>query len=369
MNDRTKLLLYPNLYDHTHTDSLFVSSMRKNIEFHRRHCKDYEKILAGCQVKPQMIRKSHDLSKIPPLPTTFLKTHSLWSMNPKQSLLNATSSGTGGQKSQIGYDCKSLAYAAVMAAKTAQAHHLISTAPTNYLILGYEPHPGNQTMISKTQSASRLYAPFILHTEYALSYTDGDYHLNVSGVMKALEGYAGLPFPVRLIGFPAYAYFLLQALKQAGKHFCLPKGSRLILGGGWKQFYNEQVDKQSLFRLTEEILGIPSTQCHEFFGAAEHPVVYCSCKNHHFHVPAYSRVIIRDVQTLKPLKYGNIGLLNLLTPMAENMPLSSIMTDDLAVLHEGRACGCGITTPYFEIMGRIGMKEIKTCAATAQAFL
>ncbi len=61
--------------------------------------------------------------------------------------------------------------------------------------------------------------------------------------------------------------------------------------------------------------------------------------------------------------------MNLLTPMAESMPLSSIMTDDLAGLHRGRDCGCGIDAPYFEILGRAGLGEIKTCAAGAEKYL
>jgi len=41
------------------------------------------------------------------------------------------------------------------------------------------------------------------------------------------------------------------------------------------------------------------------------------------------------------------------------------MTDDLGILHDGTECGCGISSPYLEIIGRIGLKDIKTCAAGA----
>jgi len=88
--------------------------------------------------------------------------------------------------------------------------------------------------------------------------------------------------------------------------------------------------------------------------------------NHHFHVPIYSRVLIRDVDTFQKLRYGETGLVNLITPMIQSAPLVSIMTDDLGILHEGSRCGCGITTPYLEILGRVGMADIKTCAAGAE---
>lgn len=107
----------------------------------------------------------------------------------------------------------------------------------------------------------------------------------------------------------------------------------------------------------------------EFFSAVEHPVLYCTCRNHHFHVPVYSRVIIRDVDTLKPLGYGEQGLVNLVTPMIKATPVLSVMTDDLGVLHEGAGCGCGITSPYLELKGRAGIREIRTCAAGAEGYL
>ena len=138
-----------------------------------------------------------------------------------------------------------------------------------------------------------------------------------------------------------------------------------MLGGGWKQFYTEQVEKNVLYDLAKKVLGIEEADIIEFFGAVEHPILYCDCMNHHFHVPAYSRVIIRDVKTLKPVENGQIGLVNLVTPMVKATPVLSVMTDDLGILHDGVECGCGISSPYLEIIGRIGLKEIKTCAAGA----
>ena len=80
-------------------------------------------------------------------------------------------------------------------------------------------------------------------------------------------------------------------------------------------------------------------------------------------------MIIRDVKTLKPVKNGEVGLVNLITPMVKSMPLVSVMTDDLGVLHDGETCDCGIRSPYLEIIGRVGLENIKTCAAGAADLL
>jgi hypothetical protein len=139
----------------------------------------------------------------------------------------------------------------------------------------------------------------------------------------------------------------------------------IMTGGGWKQFFFQKADRADLYRRASALLGIAEKNCHDFFGAVEHPVLYCDCPRHHFHVPVYSRVIIRDAKTLEPLPFEQPGLLNLVTPLMNSMPFVSVMTDDLAVLHEGSSCGCGIESPWFEILGRVGLENIKTCAAGA----
>lgn len=364
MDYREKLFTHRKLYDHAATDRIFMKAVRKNIAFHLRRCPEYAAILTRKGLRPGQLRTIFDLYKLPPLPTLYLKTHRLRSMPDKQLLLRSTSSGTTGKKSLIGFDLKGLYYGAFMVLKTASYHRLLSIKPTNYILLGYQPDKSNHAIIAKTAFGATYFAP-ALHRAYALKPTAQGYRLDLEGLKRALMKYSRLPFPVRLIGFPAYTYFFLMNLKESGTQLKLPKGSMLLLGGGWKQFYVEKVDKKTLYALVEEVLGIKETDCREFFGAAEHPIVYCDCQNHHFHVPAYSRVIIRDVHTLLPVKNGTAGLLNLITPMLESMPLVSVMTDDLGILHDGSECGCGISAPYFEILGRAGVSDIKTCTAGA----
>jgi len=137
------------------------------------------------------------------------------------------------------------------------------------------------------------------------------------------------------------------------------------LGGGWKQFADEEIDRELFFTLIQDTLGIEKHNCYEFFSAVEHPLPYVKCKNGHFHIPIYSRVIIRDIKTLAPVPVGGLGLLSFVSPLVSSMPLTSVVTDDLAVLYDGSDCGCGINTPYFELKGRAGVAQIKTCTADA----
>jgi hypothetical protein len=55
--------------------------------------------------------------------------------------------------------------------------------------------------------------------------------------------------------------------------------------------------------------------------------------------------------------------------MVNATPILSVMTDDLGVLHDAGQCKCGIASPYLEIIGRVGLRDIKTCAAGAADYL
>lgn len=362
MSYALKLFYHKKLYDTEKTNELFVKAIHENIRYHQEHCSEYAAILTQKGFALNEIQSIHDLYKIPPIPTPFLKHHTLYSTN-KRLLFASTTSGTSGRVSKVGLDWPSVWRGLGMILGTFSTHKLVSPRFTNYIMLGYQPAKRNKMAVVKSTYATTYAAP-ALHREYALKDTGEAYELNLDGIKNALLRYEKSGHPVRFMGFPAYFMFLIRELHASGIKLRLHPKSRVILGGGWKQFLTEQVDKQELYEMSKETLGIGSDRIGEFFSAVEHPVIYFSCPNHHFHVPVYARVMIRDSE-LKPVDYGVPGLLNLITPMMTSMPFTSVMTDDLAVLYPGEACGCGIESPYFEVLGRIGLAGIKTCAAGA----
>lgn len=362
-----RLFYHRKIYDLEKTEDQFLKSVKENVRYHQLHCPDYAKILLQRKFCLNDIQTISDLYKIPPIPTLFFKNHTLYSGSSKHLMFKSTTSGTSGKFSEMGLDWPSAWKGLGMVMGTFFTHGLISPVPTNYIVLGYEPARRNKIGAVRSAYATTFTAPAI-RREYALKDTGTDYILNLEGIQKALLRYEKSGFPVRFMGFPAYFMFLLKELRGAGIRLKLHPKSLVLLAGGWKQFFTEQVDKPTLYAMSEETLGIGGDRIREFFGATEHPIAYFDCPNHHFHVPIYSRVIIRNLK-LRPVGYGIPGLLNLISPMINSMPFTSVMTDDLAVLHPGEECGCGIRSPYFEILGRAGLADIKTCAAGASELL
>ncbi len=365
MKAREKLFKYSKIYDHKGSERLFIDAMIESIEHHSINCDFYNKLLTKKNFKVDRIKSIDDLHEIPPIPANFFKYQKILSIDESEVEVHATSSGTLGQKSQIFLDKSSLQMGTKMIIKSMKYHNLVSIIPTNYLLLGYEPRQGNEMGNVKVLHGMMRFA-LAKEKAYALRWTGDSYQIDYFGIISALKRFEKQKLPVRILGFPSYLYMMLKMLKSLNvKPLKLSKKSVILTGGGWKKHNDSKISKLELYNMVEELLGIPSKNCRDFFSAVEHSVAYPECKNHHMHVPIWSRVVIRDVKTLKPLGFDQSGFLSFISPLVSSMPISSIIMGDMAVLRDGRNCGCGITTPYFEILGRAGTSKSKTCAITA----
>lgn len=365
MDATGRLFRHRKVYDEAGTEELFLRAMGENVKRHYAGCPEYRAILDSAGFSPTDLRSREDLARLPFLTTQYLKRHALQSVRDGKLLVRAESSGTGGKRSRIGFDLRSLRLGLRMVIRVGRARKLWSLKPANYVIFGYPP---GKTGASKTAYGFTWFAPALRRT-YALEHTgDGGYALSWDRVIRELRRCSRSPFPLRTMGFPAYTYFLLRELKSRGIRCPQPKGSMVALGGGWKQFYAEKAEKEDFYALVKDVLDIDESGIVEFFGAVEHPVLYADCPCHRFHVPVYSRVIIRSPEDFSPVPEGQPGLVNLLTPMMQSVPLSSVMTDDLGILHR-EPCPCGAESPWLEILGRVGISDIVTCAAGAEEYL
>jgi phenylacetate-coenzyme A ligase PaaK-like adenylate-forming protein len=355
-----------NLYNLKKNDPVFFRETEKAVAFHAANCGEYERLLSSAGYTDRRIRSYDDLYRLPSIPTLYLKNHPMYSKNPEKAVFKATTSGTGGKKTVVTLDFATGVAALRMVIRVMSYYGVISPISVNYIMLGYEPNKTNDAGAAKTAYGASLLAP-ALRRKYAITYKDGKYEPDTEGTAQALIRFSKSPFPVRIFGFPAYLKFLLDELKSQGIRLTLPKNSGIYLAGGWKQFMGEKLSKAELFDYAGEMLGIKPDRCYDFYGAVEHPILYASCKCNRFHVPIYSRVLVRDAATLSPAPFGTPGLASLISPLVKSMPLVSIMTDDIIVMYEH--CDCGISSPSFEILGRASADDIKTCAATAAELL
>lgn len=362
MKLRRKLFSSKDPYDCSRQE-LFLAACKENYDHLITHCDDYKKISECLGVHSSDDIKS--TADIPVLTTMLMKQHDF---RAGPYLIIASSSGTSGHASHIPFELSSLWSGLKMCIRITKFYGLISPKPCRYIVMGYRPHHSNTTAVTKTAYLTTMLTPAISR-KYILKHTKDGYVPDFDGIIEALRKYEKKKAPVRFMGFPSYTFFLFQILDERGLYFKLPKGSKIMLGGGWKQFYREAADKETFYRMAKKTLGVDEENIVEFFGAVEHPILYTSCPGHHFHVPVYSNIIIRDPDTLEPLEHGKTGLVNLISPLCKAAPILSVMTDDLGILHDGSECTCGLDAPFLEIIGRVAPENIKTCAAGAADIL
>ena len=363
MLERFRLLLKKDPYLREGNEGRFFAALRRTVKRNAEGSAEYAEMLSAHGFSPDLLKGEGDLHKLPPIPTLYFKRRRLFCVPERKLVLKALSSGTSGQRSEVGFDRSSLLLGIGMMYRFFRRHGVISLVPANYIVVGYEPTKQNSAGAVKTAYGTTKFAP-ALHREYALKYNGKEYELNVDGVKNALLRYEKSRFPVRFVGFPAFMYFLLKLLESEGITLSLNARSMVLLGGGWKEFAGEEIDREEFFSLIETRLGIKRERCLEFYSAVEHPHAYVKCPCGRFHIPLYTRVLIRDRDTLEPLPAGEAGLLNFITPLMTSMPLASVLTDDIAV-YGNSPCECGNPAPYFELIGRAGAKGIKTCTAEA----
>ncbi|CBW25544.1 putative acyl-protein synthetase [Halobacteriovorax marinus SJ] len=350
-------------------DKLFVEAMKENILWHRERNEFYRKLLNSRKFDTSKLVDIKDLREVPFIIANFFKYHETKSVTEEEVYLHLTSSGTTGQKSQIFFDEWTIGSAQAMVDKIFNSYGWISQEKVNYLLFTYEPEEGSKLGTAYTDNFLCKYAP-INEVKYGLRFLGKDegHKFDVFGCIEALQKFEKEGRAVRVFGFPSFFYFTLTKMKELGiAPLKLNKDSLVFLGGGWKGHQDKAISKKEFYSLCEEMLGIPNERLRDGFGSVEHCIPYVECSEHRFHIPVWSRVLIRDVDTLEPVEEGKPGYLNLISPYITSVPANSVLMGDLAIVKS--ECSCNLNTPWFEILGRAGISKNKSCAVAASELL
>lgn len=172
--------------------------------------------------------------------------------------------------------------------------------------------------------------------------------IDINALLKALRESEASGVPVALIGATsAYVYFF-QACRRKKISFCLPSGSRICDGGGYRGRFGK-VTREDYYGMVEEILGIPQSHCVNVLGEAETATnLFDDSLRRHVMglppakrtrpVPPWSRVLAMSIDDLKPLPDGEVGLLAH-WDLANVPTVLAVITDNLGYTTDGgRGC-------------------------------
>lgn len=198
---------------------------------------------------------------------------------------------------------------------------------------------------------------------YVMDNEKGELKLNIDRLLEFERMYKGEEILVYGFTYILWSKFLKQ-LKLEGIKLNLPK-LKLLHSGGWKKLISEKVEKEVFSETAAQMFNTSATNIIDFYGMVEQVgVVFIDCQYGHKHVPDFAEIIIRDVQTLEEVKFGETGLIEVMSILGSSYPSQAILTEDIGEYIGVDDCPCGRHGKYFKFKSRVDKAETRGCGDT-----
>jgi|SRR5580704_2105085 hypothetical protein len=247
-----------------------------------------------------------------------------------------TSSGTTGQPSIVPRDEMTLALAAGLAKDFFEKSCLApDLSISDYNALLVTPRVGYTGLSRFSREIARLAKSaehaFEARSEFVTSPA-------WARVMSWLDDKARTIEPTLIVATPFTAAMLCREIQKAGRRPTLPKGSRLLIGGGWKTFAGQALDFDELCALVQGELGIRRGNVIDSYSMIECNASMSRCVYNRYHVPPQLRPFVLD-EAFKPLPLPAIGRFGFSDPLQVTFP-GFFATSDIVSL-TNLPCDCG----------------------------
>ena len=346
-------------YDEKTKNDIFLPALMEELCFHYDNNEMYHRFCVNKGFDPHSF--DGRIEDIPPVQVSVFKElgNKLNSVPKENIKLTLQSSATSGIPSSIPVDAVTSKRQARTMIKVVGDY--IGNERKPFLIMDVDPASGFREILGARYAAVSGYLNFASEAGYFLKVNENkQYYFDIEGIEEFIEKLNGQSAVV--FGFTYILYSeVLQPLKEQGRSFVLPKGSKIIHIGGWKKLESEKVSKEEFNKLASKIFGVDEKDVIDIYGFTEqmglnYPDCPCGCK----HTSLYSEIIVRDVISKKPLSPGQEGLLEFVTPVPHSYPGNAVLTDDIGIIVDGD-CEYHRGGRRFKVIGRLKKAEIRGC--------
>lgn len=339
---------------------LFFESLRECASIHYEGCGFFRYLWDKEGFKPSDIKSEKDLEKMPFMMVNLFKEHNIYTGSFKDIVLTLGSSGTGGLRSHIHLDKKSLERVKKLAFNIHRDLNITSDKKYNYLCLTYDP------LIAKdlgTAFTDELLTSFTGKNEvfYAFQHNGEDFFFDEEKTVETLKRFEKSKYSTRILGFPAFLYQIIDKYKLK---LNLGPDSWVQTGGGWKSNKDKEIPKVQFRELVSSSLGVPLENIRDLFGMVEHGIPYVDAQDAEMRIPQYARVIIRAPKSMEVLGFGERGLIQFICSYNTSYPSMSLLTTDF-----GMKIKSSSGEEILRILGRAGVSKNKGCAISALELL
>ena len=232
-----------------------------------------------------------------------------------------------------------------------------------YLVLDCKEVNAVGSTLTARGAALRGFMPFASSVTYALVQDGENLEPDTEVLETFFEQHEGKA--VLASGFTYIVWTnVVQKLRDRGVRFNHPN-LRLFHSGGWKRLTELRVEKERFAEGVAETFGCAPTGVRDFYGMVEQVgVIFIDCEAGNKHTPNFAEVAIRDFLTLKQVKPGQSGLIEVFSALPTSYPGQALLTEDVGIFLGHDNCPCGRPGMYFRFVGRVARAEVRGCGDT-----
>ncbi|MBN2331242.1 MAG: acyl-protein synthetase [Candidatus Aenigmarchaeota archaeon] len=339
----------------------FLSAMRESLAFHCGNCREFRDFCGRRGFDPA---GKFSLEDIPFLHVDTFKTVRLVSVPEKDIVKSVQSSSTTGnvpstvRLDRVTIERQRRVLSSIMAS-------FIGPERKAFIILDSpETVKSKEGKISSRASGIRGMLPFSKQVFYALN---ENLEPDAESLRRAV-GAIGPGVEVCFFGFTFLMYKFVVEAEKNKEMLDMLKGLHepvIVHTGGWKKLKDLMISKAEFNESVAKAFNTVPGKVIDMYGMTEQlGTVYPDCERGYKHVPVYSDIIIRDPNTFEPVRNGEPGLIQLLSPVPNSYPGISLITDDMGVMIGDDGCKCGRRGEHFIFKERVKKSEIKGCGDT-----
>lgn len=345
----------------TEKKPLFMNAIRESFSHHIKNNEAFRKFCESTQFN---INEVSNISDFPFLPVSIFKQGKLASVPNGDIRLILNSSATSGTPSSVPIDAITSKRQSIVSAKVIADY--VGGERRPFLIMDEDPSKSSQNRgipVSARAVATRGFLTFAKTSEYFLLKKGNSFWFDADSFKSALVRHTNSGEPFIIFGFTFLLHhYAVKDFSGSGSKIRLPESTKIIHIGGWKKLQSQSVTKEKFNSDICSVFGVDASNVIDVYGFTEQMgLVYPDCQEGHKHVPLYSEIIIRDFDTLEPVRDGEEGLIQILTPLPHSYPGVSVLTDDVGFVCQRGRCRCGRNGTAFRVVGRAKLSEPRGC--------
>ena len=337
----------------------FIKSVFESIKFHYENCTEYQKYCKKKNFNPDTIT---DISKIPFLPIDIFKKINLLSVQKSEIIKTISSSSTTSNTPSIIHLDKKTANRQIIALNSIMSNFL-GNKKLNFIIIDNQKTLENNDLnLSSRGSAIRGMLIFAKKFKCILNEK-----LKIDlKIISELENEKISSMCVFGFTWLIYQNVLENKNNKHLKKLFLKFPQSIVLHiGGWKKLSELSVSKKQFNKKCSEFFNTNDEKIIDLYGMTEQlGIVYPDCKYGKKHVPVFSEILIRDIHTLEIQPDGKSGFIQVISPIPNSYPGTSLLTDDIGEILGRDDCPCGRKGTYFIFKKRSEMAYPKGCGDT-----